>query len=177
MIRKLLIFTIVVVSVVSVVFSWNYISLQKNISEIVESDPRNRGVSVVSHFNWYINPNVIVFDIRGISPNKSRIDVSRFLLQFSEKLKDNEYERIILSFKGESKFMLKGDFFKEIGLKHGIQNPIYTLRTLPQHVYNIDGTNAFVTRTGRWMGVLGQQMDDLNAFHSQWYLNELELDF
>jgi hypothetical protein len=91
--------------------------------------------------------------------------------------KEEDSERIILSFKGESKFMLKGDFFKEIGSKHGIQNPIYTLRTLPQHVYNIDGTNAFVTRTGRWMGGLGQQMDDLNAFHSQWYLNELELDF
>jgi len=170
MIRKLLVVTVLVISVV---FSWNYISLQKNISKIVESDSRNTGISVYSHFNWFINPNVIVFDIRGVSPDKSPMDVSRVLLQLSEKLKEEEYESIILSFKGKSKFMLKGDFFKETGLEYGIQNPVYTLRSLPQNVYNLDGTNAFSTWTGGLLGILGKQMEDLNEFHKQWYINDL----
>lgn len=170
MIRKLLVVTALIILVV---FSWNYISLQKNIFEIVESDSRNTGISIFSHFNWFINPNIIVFDIRGVSPDKSPMDVSRVLLQLSEKLKEEEYESIILSFKGKSKFMLKGDFFKETGLEYGIQNPVYTLRNLPKNVYNLDGTSAFSTWTGGLLGVLGKQMEDLSEFHKQWYINDL----
>jgi hypothetical protein len=172
MLRKIL---VIAVLTISIIFSWNYLSLQKNISEIVESDSRNTGISVYLHFNWFINPNVIVFDIRGVSPDKSSIDVSRVLLQLSEKLKEKEYENIILSFKGKSKFMLKGDFFKATGLEYGTQNPVYTLRSLPQNVYNLNGTAAFLTWTGGLLGVIGKQMEDLNEFHKQWYVNDLAL--
>jgi hypothetical protein len=172
MLRKILVITILVISII---FSWNYLSLQKNISEIVESDSRNSGISVYSHFNWFINPNVIVFDIRGVSHDKSSMDVSRILLQLSEKLKEKEYESIILSFKGKSKFVLKGNFFKATGLEYGTQNPVYTLRSLPQNVFNLDGTAAFSTWTGGLLGVLGKQMEDLNEFHKQWYVNDLAL--
>lgn len=170
MIRKVLVITILAISII---FSWNYFSLQKNISEIVESDSRNAGISVYSYFNWFVNPNVIVFDIRDVSSEKSPMDVSRVLLQLSQKLKGNEYESIVLSFKGKPKFMLKGDFFKATGLEYGTQNPVYTLRNLPQNVYNLDGTNSFSTWTGGLLGVLGKQMEDLSEFHNQWYVKDL----
>ena len=58
-------------------------------------------------------------------------------------------------------------------MEYGIQNPVYTLRSLPQNVYNLDGTQAFSTWTGGLIGVVGKQMEDLSEFHKQWYINDL----
>lgn len=160
-------------SVVVGIALWNYFALQKNVSEIIEADPRNEGINVLVHFEWFVNPNAIVFDIRDVSSDKSPMDVSRVLLQLSEKLKNHNYQNVILSFKGDYRFMLKGNFFKETGMEYGIQNPVYTLRSLPQNVYNLDGTKAFPTWTGGLIGVLGKQMEDLAEFHKQWYVNAL----
>lgn len=145
----------------------------KKVTDIIDSDYRNEGVSVFFHFEWLVNPSVIVFDIREVKSDKSPMDVSRVLLQLSEALKDNNYKKVILSFKGRPKFMLEGDFLKKTGMEYGIQNPAYTLRSLPQNVYNLDGTQAFPTWTGGLIGVLGKQMEDLTEFHKQWYINEL----
>ncbi len=168
--RKILIILVLFFSSIGL---WNYFALQKKVTDIVDSDYRNEGISVLLHFEWFVNPNVIVFDIREVKSDKSPMDVSRVLLQLSETLKDNNYKKVILSFKGGSKFMLEGDFFKETGMEYGIQNPVYTLRSLPQNVYNLDGTKAFPTWTGGLIGVLGKQMEDLTEFHKQWYINEL----
>lgn len=168
--RKVLAYLVLVILVIG---SWNYFSLQKNISKIIKSDPRNNGISVFVHFEWFVNPNVLVFDIRDVSPEKSPMDVSRVLLQLSEKLKNNKYQNVVLSFKGSSRFMLEGDFFRNTGLEYGVQNPVYTLKSLPQNIYNLDGTEAFPTWTGGGLGVLNKQMKDLTEFHKQWYINEL----
>lgn len=157
----------------TLVTGWNYFTLQKKISDVLASDSRNQGISVFVHFKWFVNPNVIVFDIRDVQSDKSPMDVSRVLLQFSEKLKNNEYNKVVLSFNGRSKFMLDGGFFKETGTEYGIQNPVYILRSLPQNVYNLDGSQAFSTWTGGLIGVLGKQMEDFTEFHKQWYITEL----
>ncbi|WP_448246889.1 hypothetical protein [Thalassotalea agariperforans] len=170
MVRKII---VTIILIVSALFSWNYFSLQKNISHALNSDSRNIGINVYLYFDWFVNPNIIVFDIRDVSSDKSPMDVSRLLLQISEKLKQEEYEKIILAYKGQSKFILKGEFFKKTGLEYGNQNPMYTLRTLPQNVYNLDGTSAFPTWTGGLFGVLGKQMEDLNEFNKHWYINDL----
>jgi len=83
------------------------------VTDLVDSDYRNDGISVFLHFEWFVNPNVIVFDIGEVKSDKSPMDVSRVLLQLSENLKDNNYKKVILSFKGISKFMLEGDFLKK----------------------------------------------------------------
>jgi hypothetical protein len=168
--RKFLIILVLVVSSISI---WNYFSLQKNADAIIKSDRRNEGISIFVHFDWFVNPNVIVLDIRDVKSDKSPMDVSRILLQLSEKLKRNNYKKVILSFKGRSKFMLEGAFFKDTGMEYGIQNPVYTLRRLPQNIYHLDGTKAFPTWTGGLIGVLGKQMEDLTELHKQWYINEL----
>ncbi|MBO7928078.1 hypothetical protein J5X91_17735 [Pseudoalteromonas sp. K222D] len=157
----------------ALVASWNYLTLQKKLSGVLASDPRNEGISVFVHFEWFVNPSIIVFDIRDVQSDKSPLDVSIVLLQLSESLKDNEYHRVVLSFKGRQKFMLEGSYFKETGMEYGIQNPVYTLRSLSQNVYKLDGSQAFSTWTGGFIGVLGKQMEDLTEFHKQWYINEL----
>ena len=47
------------------------------------------------------------------------------------------------------------------------------MRTLPENVFKMDGTAAFGTWTGGWLGVVGKQMEDFSEFHKQWYISDL----
>lgn len=155
-----------------VVFGINFLTLQKPMSSVLDDDPRNKGISVFTHYGMLVNLNVLVFDLREISGENSAADVSRVLLQYADALKDKQLEKVILSYKGERKFMLKGEFFHTLGAEYETQNPVYTMRTFPENVYELDSTSAFGTWTGGWLGVVGKQMEDFNEFHKRWYLSE-----
>ena len=166
---------IAIIAIVSAlaVFAWNYVALQRNASQVIENDPRNKGIEVISHYEWLVNPNVVVFDLRNVSDQNSQLDVTRTLLQFSEKLKDHKFDHVVLAYKGNPRFLLKGDYFHTLGIEYNTQNPVYTIRTLPENVYNLDGTSAFGTWTGGVLGVLGKQMEDFGDFQKRWYLSDL----
>lgn len=162
---------------VLVLAAWNYFSLQRHISTVIAEDYRNEGISVFLHYEYFVNPKVLVFDLRGVPGDKSPMDVSRVLIQLAQSLKENHYDRVLLAFKGKPRFMLLGSFFQTTGNEYGIQNPIYTLRNLPQNVYALDGANAFATWQGGLLGVVGKQMNDLNSFHEQWYMADIKKNY
>ena len=162
--------------VIAAVAGWNYFALQRPLSGRLSADSRNEGVVAIAHYGWFVNPNVLVFDLRSISGNNSEADVLRCLLQFAEAMKSNNFSTVILAYKGNARFILKGDYFKELGVEFSYQNPIYTLRTLPEHVYNMDGSPAFGIWTGGLLGVVGHQIQDLNTFGGKWFLTEAASD-
>lgn len=151
----------------------NYFTLQYLMSEVKDSDTRNKGVAVFAHYQYFVNPNVIVYDLRNVSDNTSPMDVTRVLLQFADRQKDRTFSTVELSHRGTQKFILKGEFFQKLGQEYGRQNAAYTLRTLPENVYKVDGTQAFGSWTGGLLGVFGKQMEDFSNFHRAWYLDDL----
>jgi hypothetical protein len=162
--------------VIATVAGWNYFALQRPLSTALSSDSRNEGVVAIAHYGWLVDPNVLVFDLRSISGSNSEADVLRCLLQFAEAMKSNDFSTVVLAYKGNARFILKGDYFKELGVEFSYQNPVYTLRTMPEHVYNMDGSPAFGTWTGGLLGVIGHQMEDLNAFGRKWFLTDAARD-
>ena len=60
-----------------------------------------------------------------------------------------------------------------LGEEFGEQNPVYTIRTFPEHLSRPDGAQAFSTWTGGILGVLSKQMDDFNKFNKEWYIEDL----
>lgn len=173
MARRMLITSFLIFSVIAGIALWNYLSVHRPASQAISSDPRNKGISVFVHYKQFVNPDVLVFDLREVSPTNSATDVTRTLLQTASSLKSNKVESVILSYKGKPKFMLKGGFFHTLGIEYGTQNPVYTLRTLPENVYKLDGRQAFATWTGGLLGVTGKQMEDLSEFHKQWFISDL----
>lgn len=151
----------------------NYINLQYPMSRVSKADSRNEGIEALVHYQYYVNPNVLVYDLRAVSEDSSPIDVTRVLLQYAAQQKDRSFSVIELSHRGDLKFVLHGDYFQKLGKEYGEQNPAYTIRTLPQNLYKLDGTPAFGTWTGGILGVLGRQMEDFGAWHRDWYINEL----
>lgn len=152
--------------------TWNYLAVHRHLASALADDPRNGGIRAVAHYAYFVNPRVLVLDLREVPGNKSALDVSRTLLQFSERIKNSRFDRVVLAYRGDPKFNLDGDYFQKLGDEYAFQNPVYTLRTLPENVYNLDGTPAFGTWTGGLLGVVGEQKQDLNEFHQRWYAQE-----
>lgn len=155
------------------VYGWNHLTLQRKMAEVLDNDPRNKGVEVSVHYKTYVNPSVLVYDLRAVAGTNSRLDVTRVLLQFAEQVKDRKFERVELSYRGETKFLLDGDYFQELGREYNFQNPVYTTNNMPENLRLPDGTRAYDTWTGGLLGVSLKQMQDFNDFHDRWYWRSL----
>jgi hypothetical protein len=139
----------------------------------VEEALRGESGAVISVYpRAWLSDSEIVFDIRKIDGEVSPADMTRKLLKSAEALKARRYERVYLAYRGREKFYLDGDYFRQLGEEYAYQNPVYTIRTLPERVYNLDGTPAFGTWTGGWLGVLGKQLEDANEFHRRWWMTD-----
>jgi len=174
--RKFRIFGAMAASAVLTVAAVNYFSLQQTVSKVLHDDPRNDGLQVFVHYKYFINPSVLVYDLREVSGTSSPMDVMRVLLQFAAQQKDRSFEIVELSHKGKQKFRMKGEYFHLLGQDYGTQNPTYTIRTMPENLYRPDGASAFGTWTGGMLGVLGRQMEDVTSLHREWYIDDLSSD-
>src|SRR3546814_1370574 len=110
-------------------------------------------VDVWAYHRLGVVPGEIVYDVRGVQPNASAADVTRTLLQFAAEVRDAEFDKVYLAWRGEQRFMLDGAYFRTLGREYGSQNPVYTLRTLPENVMTKDGKPAFSEWSGGMIGV------------------------
>lgn len=174
--NKKILYTIgVLAAVLTTIFGVNHFTLQGPMSDVLEADPRNKGIAVTVHFGNYIIPSELIFDLTDTSDFNSPADVSRVFLQYAEALKAKEFQWVILAYRGTRKFKLDGSYFRTLGEEYETQNPAYTIRTFPENVYELDNTAAFGTWTGGLLGVLGKQMEDFNEFHKRWYSADMAL--
>jgi hypothetical protein len=60
-----------------------------------------------------------------------------------------------------------------LGREHGWQNPVYTLRTLPEKLHRPDGSPAYRAWTGGLLGVMARQMQDLTGFCRAWFASDV----
>ncbi len=149
------------------------LELKSAMDEVRSADPDNVGVHVSVHYSNYMDRSKLMYDLRDVDGDVAPIDVFRVLLQFADKVQDKRFDEVVLAFRGASKFKLEGSYFKTLGEEYGLQNPVYTARTFPENVLTPSGTPAFDTWTGGILGVLGEQLDDFNEFHHQWYIDDL----
>lgn len=162
------------VTAVALVACANYFMLMGPLQDVIKRDQRNAGISAVAHYRYYVDPSVVIFDLREVADQKAPVDVMRVFFQFADVLQKRQYDRVVLAFRGTGKFQMEGDYFKKLGTEFQTQNPVYTMRTLPQNLYRMDGSPAFQTWTGGMLGVLSKQMEDFVQFHLQWYAGDLE---
>lgn len=125
-----------------------------------------------AYHEHYIMPSVVVVDLRHLGDDAAGVDVMRALLHSAESLKDSKFDHVVLAYKGQSKFVLDGAYFQKLGEEFKTQNPVYTLRTLPENVKKLDGTAAYGTWTGGMLGVMTRQMEDFSQFSKDWYLDD-----
>lgn len=176
--NKLLGKAVGIVAVVAIfVFALNYLTLQRPMSNILESDSRNNGVSVSVHYDAYVNTSELIFDLRKVSGSNSQTDIFRVFLLCADMLREKEFESVVLAYKGERKFQIDGAYFRDLGVGYETDNPVYTMRTFPENLYEMNGEAAFNTWTGGVIGVLQKQIEDFSAFSKKWYLIDVIVDY
>ena len=173
MIRRTVIVVGVMATLACAILFGNYWGAERQLSAVIHSDPRNEGVVAYAHYDYFVNESTLVFDLTNIDAKNSKLDVFRVFLQFAESQRNNDFALVKLSFRGVPKFLIKGTYFKMLGLEYKQQNSVYTIRTFPENLYTVDGKQAFGSWTGGLLGVLGKQMEDFSEFHQQWYLREM----
>jgi hypothetical protein len=162
-----------IVLIVAGVFGANQIVLQSPMNQVLTSDPRNHGVDVSVHYGSFINPRVLVFDIQNVAGTNSEADVFRVFLQLADKMQSTSFGEVDLACKGQTKFFIRGAYFRQLGKEYPWQNPVYTTRTFPEHVMNPGGSPAYSSWEGGFLGVDLHQIQDFNDLHSKWWKSEL----
>ncbi|HEX3653841.1 MAG TPA: hypothetical protein VHU18_13560 [Rhizomicrobium sp.] len=153
------------------IYGINYLGLQRFADDVVGSDPRDSGIRMSVHYAYYVDPEDIVVDLRSVE-NASKLDVTRVLLQTAAKLSGRQFDHVYLASRGKRRFMLLGSYFRQVGLEYPRQNPMYTIRTMPENVLGLNGEHPYQTWTGGILGVLAQQMRDFSDFEDRWFAAE-----
>ncbi len=96
--------------------------------------------------------------------------MDRMLFKAAEALQDKSFDSVVLAYRGETRLLMDGSYFHEIGATRQTQNPVYTMRTMQENLSNPDGTPAFEQWSGGWLSVLGKQLEDHNEFHRRWWV-------
>lgn len=151
------------------IWLWNYAAVGSPIATALNNDPRNPKGGLTAHFAEYLDPSRLVLDLRADAAGISCVDVMRMLFTAGRTTSAWRFDEIILSRRGKRTYLLTGSYFREMGVEYlAGENPIYLMRTFPENVRRLDGTSAFQTWEGGLLGVLGNQMNDLNEFCHSW---------
>lgn len=128
--------------------------------------------TLVAYRRWLLSPSQIVVDVWSVKGTQSMAGMDRMLFKTAEGLQNRSYDTVVLAYRGKTRLLMDGSYFQEMGATRGTQNPVYTMRTMQEHIHNPDGSAAFGVWTGGWLGVLGKQLEDHNEFHKRWWIND-----
>jgi len=171
--RKVTVLSAAVLLLIGAAVAVNWLGLQRSANQALKRDPRNEGITIWVYYQYGVNPQQVVFDLRDVSGSKSRADVFRALLQFAESKKKRRYRSVILSYRGRPKFVIPGDYFRTLGQEYDFQNPVYTMRTFPSQITGVDGRPVFPPREGGLLYVLKAEIEDFNELHDRWYMRDM----
>ena len=87
-------------------YSANVILLQQPVDDVLRSNPAAfAGMNVSAHYEYYMVPGVVVYDLRTIGIRQTPIDVHTAFLEFAKKVRDNRYKRVELSYRGHDQVL------------------------------------------------------------------------
>jgi len=142
-------------------YSANLLLLQEPVNDILQENSALRGMKVSAHYQYWVIPGVVVYDLEELSVKQTPIDVHTAFLEFAKKLKEKRYSRVELSHKGVTKFSIDGASFTKLGQEYAKRNFDYVLYSFPRLFQPADGTAPFDPAT--------TNRDQLLEFHRRWY--------
>lgn len=136
-------------------YSANLLLLQEPMNAILKENAAFRGMKVSAHYQYWVVPGVVVYDLQSLSIRQTPIDVHTAMLEFAKQLKEKRYKRVELSYKGTTKFSIDGGAFQRLGDEYAKRNFDYVLYKFP--------------RLFRAAPAGTSDRDALLQFHRRWY--------
>jgi hypothetical protein len=150
------------------VYLLNFGLFQNSINNVILRDDRNGGISVRAHWRWYVDPTVLVYDLREMPAGATGVDALRPFLHFAYKQKDRQFSRVDLAWRGTTRFSIKGSDFAELGRQFVSRSPVDTMVVMPGIVRRPDGSKAFPARAGSFAEQNSQLLVDFTTFVNTW---------
>jgi predicted nucleic acid-binding Zn ribbon protein len=139
----------------------NVLLLQQPVNDILQENSALQGMKVSAHYQYWVIPGVVVYDLEELSMKQTPIDVHTAFLEFAKKLKAKRYSRVDISYRGTTKFSIDGAAFARLGEEYTKRNFEYTLYSLPRLLQPAAGIKPIdPAETDR---------DALMEFHRRWY--------
>jgi hypothetical protein len=152
--------------------AWNYVGIHHAVTSRLNEDPRNKKISIWAYQKYGVIPSVLVLDLRRISAESSTAEILLALFEAAESLQHRRFDHVELTYRGKAKLVLDGAYFQAVGKRFQNQDLLHTMQTLPENVRRLDGSAAYGRWTGGWLGVMGKQIEDVNKFARDWYLDD-----
>jgi hypothetical protein len=137
-------------------YSANYFLLQEPVNDILKESSAFQGMQVSAHYQYYVVPGVVVYDLEGLTARQTPLDVQTALLEFAKKVKEKRYSRVDLAYRGTQKFSIDGASFMKLGQEYANRNFDYVLYKFPRLLHGETPVH-------------GTDRDALLEFHRQWY--------
>jgi len=141
-------------------YSANLFLLQEPMNDVLRENSAFRGMKVSAHYEYWVVPGVVVYDLRQLSFRQTPIDVHTAFLEFAKRMREKKLDRVELSYRGTTKFSIDGAGFQRIGEEYAKRNFDYVLYTVPKLFHSEDGAKAAKPDSDR---------DALVQFHRHWY--------
>ena len=146
-------------------YSANLILVQQPMNQVLKENSAFAGMEVSAHYEYWVVPGVVVYDLRQLGVRQTPIDVHTAFLEFAKKMRAKKLERVDLSYKGTTKFSMDGNSFQQVGNEYAKRNFDYVLYKLPRLFHSVSNA-APPARAGE------TDRDALLQFHRQWYGND-----
>lgn len=139
----------------------NFLILQQPMNQILDANEAFRGMSVSAHYQYWVVPGVVVYDLKGIRAEQNRLTVHTAFLEYAKKMKEKKFDRVELQYQGEKRASLDGASFQKIGEEYQKKNYAFVMIELPRRF-------RFTDQKGKE----DIQIDSLIEFHDRWYAND-----
>lgn len=145
-------------------YSANLVLVQQPMNQVLKENSAFAGMEVSAHYQYWVVPGVVVYDLKQLGVRQTPIDVHTAFLEFAKKMREKKLQRVDLSYKGTTKFSIDGASFQQVGNEYAKHNFDYVLYKLPRLFRSVD--HPATAPNG------GSDRDALLQFHRQWYGND-----
>lgn len=142
----------------------NYVLLQRPMNQILEQNAAYNGMKVSTHYQYWVVPGVLVYDLKELNAELDPLHVHTALLQFAHDMKSRKYDRVELHFRGKQRLHVDGETFRKVGEEYGRKNFQFALFEFAKRARPAPGTEAPKLPNG--------PNEALVNFHRIWYANE-----
>lgn len=142
-------------------YSANLLFLQEPMNDILKRSETLQGMKVSTHYQYWVVPGVVVYDLRSLTLRQTPLDVHTAFLEFAKTLREKRYSRVELSYQGTTRFSIDGDSFRKLGEEYAKRNFDYVLYKFPRLFNAEDGATPPDAKAS--------ERDALLQFHQQWY--------
>jgi hypothetical protein len=142
-------------------YSANLFLLQEPMNDVLRQNVAFNGMHVSAHYQYWVVPGVVVYDLRELSFRQTPIDVHTAFLEFAKKLRERRIHRVELSYRGTTKFAIDGSAFRRLGEEYAKRNFDFVLYRFPRLFRPVTPAQD--------LGADRSDRDALVQFHRQWY--------